>query len=147
MAAKVTPKIETEYCQTCPEPQKPPSPNLILARRVSAAALAVFAAYTNIWLFLPFFAAGVAFGLHQYSTFGEVPQLTGCSMGCGQVFNYLTGIKPDPYVSLAFDVWIFADHMDHTPFVPLAAFGTGVWLVDLWDKYAPSGPNPLLSKA
>ncbi len=103
---------------------------ITVLEKISAVALGVFAAYTNLELFLPFFLFGVAVGIYNY--FAQVDSchkghsVSSCSLGS---IEQLTGVKLPPLLSLAATVGALVCHIDHhdTIFVPIVATSLGAW--------------------
>ena len=101
-----------------------------ILEKVGAIALGVFAAFTNIRLFIPFFLVGVGIGIYNHFTQVKNPakfHSAGCSQG---VLEQLPGANlPGPLV-LAGSIAVAICHIEHhdTVFVPIVATYIGAWL-------------------
>lgn len=107
--------------------------------KISAIALAVFSALTNMPLFIPFFFAGVSVGIYNYIEekyndekkhyCEEEHKSHHSSSGCGGFLEQLTGVKLPAPLSLVANIGITICHIDHhdTIFVPIVALSVGTW--------------------
>ncbi len=100
--------------------------------KISAVALGIFSAYTNIKLFAPFFLLGVGIGVYTHIKHGP-KDLEASSGGsaCSQEFiEQVTGVKLPAPISLAANIAVTVCHIDHhtTVFVPIVGLAVGNWV-------------------
>lgn len=102
-----------------------------ILEKISAIALGIFAALTDLKLFIPFFITGVAIGIYNYFENKENCEnghsVSSCSLG---VLEQFLGVKLPSIVSLAANIAGMVCHIDHhsTVFVPIVAISIGVWV-------------------
>ena len=110
-----------------------------LVAKVSALALGVLAAITDLGLFIPAFALGTVIGVatyqksvhsHKHSHFHGHSSDGGCSHGFME--KYLE-IKVPESVGFVAAAAVFAVHIDHHPevFVPIVGVSVGIWAGNL----------------
>lgn len=98
---------------------------------VSAVALGVFSAITNIKLFVPFFLVGMAIGVYQYLKEGKQAGNNAPVSACSQGFlEQLTGSRLPVVISLMANIAVTLCHIDHHSdvFVPIVALTLGTWV-------------------
>ena len=98
--------------------------------KVSALALGVFAAYVNLWLFVPFAVLGVGIGIYNYYAAVQQGRRDAAASACSQGFlESLTGVKLPAPISLLANLAITAVHIDHHSdvFVPIVGLSVGAW--------------------
>lgn len=102
---------------------------LHVLEKVSLVALAALSLYTSWQLFIPFFLAGSALGLHTYFT-DKNAEYTRISPSCTQgILEQVTGFRLPPAIALVSNVAITACHtMSHGMiFVPIVGFSVGAF--------------------
>jgi len=103
---------------------------MAIAEKISVLALGVLSAMADFKLFLPFFIAGLGYGIYSAVTNqnGASHQIgSACSQG---FLEQITGIGLPRPVSLLANVAITACHIDHhsSVFVPVTALSFGAWI-------------------
>lgn len=102
-----------------------------IIEKVSAIAMGIIAAMTDLKLFVPFFLVGCAIGFYQYATEPEHRRHGGITSSCSQGFiEGLTGVKLPPLVSLVANIAVTVCHIDHHSdvFVPVVGVSIGAWV-------------------
>jgi hypothetical protein len=131
-AAPSTPHVhshsKTEFCH-----QKSEKCHFLinLTEKISAIALGIFSAYTNLKLFVPFFLAGVAIGIYSYNQDKDPCKKTHPTSSCAHgLIEQLTGVKLPRVVSLIANIAVTVCHIDHhaTVFVPVVGVSLGAWI-------------------
>lgn len=100
--------------------------------KISAIALGVFSAFTDLKLFAPFFLIGAAIGVYSYFKQDKCcHESTSPASACSQGFlEHLTGVKLPAPISLAANIAVTICHIDHhaTVFVPIVGLSVGNWV-------------------
>lgn len=98
--------------------------------KITAVALGVFCAYTDIQLFIPFFAIGVGVSIYEHYS-GNEREGCGDPTSCSQGFmEQLTGVKLPPLLSLMTNLAVTWCHIEHHTkvFVPIIGISIGAWM-------------------
>lgn len=109
-----------------------------ILEKISAVALGAFSAYVNWKLFVPFFFAGVCIGIYNYAQETKSSDHVHAGSSCVHgVIEQLTGVKLPPIVSLAANVALTLDHIDHhsSVFVPIVGISLGAWVGNAASHY------------
>lgn len=117
----------------CTAHHEPDQENICMRvlEQVSAVALAIFSAFTDLALFVPFFLIGVGIAFYQRFSGQSAEALGGGAGGCSQgLLEQLTQTKLPPLVSLGANLAVTWCHIDHhsSVFVPIVALSTGAWV-------------------
>ena len=99
--------------------------------KASAIGLGIFAAYTNMNLFLPSFAFGVTLGIYSFfdakNNCDEGHSVSGCSH---DLLESITKVKLPRIILLIASVATLVCHIDHheSVFVPIVGIFIGAWV-------------------
>lgn len=119
--------VNQPFCGTCTTKD----PLIEVAEKISALVLTVFAAVTQISLFVPFFLTGCAYGAYTESTDPSNNSSFSSGGGCSQGFlEDITGVKLPKPVSLIANTAVTYCHIEHHSdvFVPLVGITSGIWV-------------------
>lgn len=131
--ASPTNEATHKHCHHSRGDEKSPSKYvvvIVVVEKICIVALGVFSAYKKVWLFTPYFIAGVALGTYQHFNGHGLDNNKHGGSACSQGFlEQITGVHLPVPISLAINVAITICHIDHHSkvFVPVIGLTVGVW--------------------